>query len=51
VLGDQVEQDRQLGLVLEITGDDLERAGVEDGQQLVVGEPEQVLKPRGLQSS
>ena len=50
-VGEQVEQDRQLGLVIEVAGDDLERVGVEDGQQLVVGEPEQVLEPCGAQNS
>jgi hypothetical protein len=36
VIRQQVEQDRQLGLVLQIAGDDLERIGVEDREQLVV---------------
>jgi hypothetical protein len=36
VVGDQIQQDRQLGLVLQIAGDDLERIGVEDREQLVV---------------
>jgi hypothetical protein len=36
VLLQQVQQDRQLGLVVEVAGDDLERIGVEDRQQLVV---------------
>jgi hypothetical protein len=33
--------------VLEVTADDLEWPGVEDRQQLVVGEPEAVLQQRG----
>jgi hypothetical protein len=51
VLGEEVEQDRQLGLVVEITGDDLERIRVENREQLVVGQAQQVLKLRGLQNS
>ena len=47
----QVEQDRQLRLVIEVARDDLERIGVEDRQQLVVGEAEPVLELRGLQKS
>ena len=44
VLGQQVEQDRQLGLVVEVAGDDLERVGVEDGEQLVVAQAQQLLQ-------
>ena len=51
VLLQQVEQDRQLRLVIEVARDDLERIGVEDRQQLVVGEAEPVLELRGLQKS
>jgi len=51
VIRQQVEQDRQLGLVVEFAGDDLERVGVEDRQQLLVGEAEQILEPGGLQNS
>jgi hypothetical protein len=51
VLLQQVEQDRQLGLVIELARDDLERIGVENLKQLVVGEAEPVLKLRGLQKS
>jgi hypothetical protein len=36
VLGKEVEQNRQLRLVIEVAGDDLERIRVEDRQQLVV---------------
>ena len=43
-LGEQIEQDRQLGPVVEIAGDDLERARSEHGQQLVVLEPQQLLE-------
>jgi hypothetical protein len=32
VIGEQVEQDRQLGLVIEVPGDDGERIRVEDRQ-------------------
>jgi hypothetical protein len=51
VIGEQVEQDRQLGLVVEVAGDDLERIGVEDREQLVVRQVEQVLEPLGAQNS
>jgi hypothetical protein len=51
VIGEQVEQDRQLGLVIEVAGDDLERIGVEDREQLVVRQAEQVLEPLGAQNS
>jgi hypothetical protein len=47
----QVEQDRQLGLVVEVAGDDLERVGVEDRQQLLVREAEQLLEACGPQGS
>ncbi len=41
------EEDRQLGLVVEVAADDLERVGVENGQQLVVGQAEAVLQEGG----
>jgi hypothetical protein len=44
VLGQQVEQDRQLRLVVEITRDELERVGVERREQLLVAEAQQLLK-------
>jgi len=34
--------------VVEVAGDELERAGVEDGDQLLVGEAEPILKLRGV---
>jgi hypothetical protein len=37
--------------VIEVARDDLERIGVENLKQLVVGETEPVLKLRGLQKS
>jgi hypothetical protein len=43
----QRQQDRQLRLVLEIAAEDGQRVGVEDRQQLVVGEPEAVLQQCG----
>jgi hypothetical protein len=43
-LGEQVEQDRQLGLVLELAGDDRDRVGVEDREQLLVAQSEQLLQ-------
>jgi hypothetical protein len=43
-LGEQVEQDRQLGPVVELAADQLERLGVERRQQLLVGEAEQLLQ-------
>jgi hypothetical protein len=49
-LGQQGEQDRQLRLVIEVAGDDLERIRVEHGQQLLVGEAQQLLQARGVQS-
>jgi hypothetical protein len=42
----QREEDRQLGLVVQVAADDRQRVGVQDGQQLVVGEPEAVLQQR-----
>jgi hypothetical protein len=43
----QREQDRQLRLVVELAAENAERIGVEDRQQLVVGEPEPVLQQGG----
>jgi hypothetical protein len=43
-LCEQVEQDRQLGLVIELTGDDAQRIGVERGEQLLLAEAEQLLQ-------
>jgi hypothetical protein len=37
--------------VVEITGDDLERIGVEDREQLVVGQAQPLLELGGLQNS
>jgi len=37
--------------VLEVSGDQLERVGVEDREQLLVGQAEQVLQPRGAQNA
>ena len=37
--------------MVEVAADDLERVGVEHGQQLVVVEPEQLLQARGAQNS
>ena len=42
----QREEDRQLRLVVQVAADDRQRVGVQDGQQLVVGEPEAVLQQR-----
>ncbi len=39
-LGEQREEDRQLRLVLDLAGDHRERIGVEDREQLVLGQPE-----------
>jgi hypothetical protein len=47
VIGEQVEQDRQLGLVVELPADDLERIGVEDPEQFVVAQAQQLLKAGG----
>jgi hypothetical protein len=44
VLGQQVEQDRQLRLVVEVTRDELEGVGVERREQLLVAEAQQLLK-------
>jgi len=46
-LGQEVEQDRQLGLVLELARDDRERVGVECAQQLLVAQAEQLLQALG----
>jgi hypothetical protein len=43
----QRQQDRQLRLVVELAAEDAQRVGVEDRQQLVVGEPEPVLQQGG----
>jgi hypothetical protein len=43
----QREEDRELGLVVEVAADDRQRVGVQDDQELVVGEPEAVLQQRG----
>jgi len=45
-LGQQVEQDGQLGPVVELAADQLERIGVQRGQQLLVGEAEELLQVR-----
>ena len=44
MLGQQVEQDRQLRLVIEVAGDELERVGVERREQLLVAEAQQLLE-------
>src|SRR6201999_4365918 len=46
-IGKQVEQDRQLGVVVGLAAHHLQRVGVEHGEQLVVAEPEQLLEVRG----
>jgi hypothetical protein len=46
LLGER-EEDRKLRLVVEVAADDRERVGVQDGQQLVVGQAEAVLQQRG----
>jgi len=43
-LREQVEQDRQLRLVVELARDDRERIGVQRRQQLLLAEPEQLLQ-------
>jgi hypothetical protein len=43
-LGEQIEQDRQLRLVLQLAGDDRDRVGVEDREQLLVAQAEQLLQ-------
>ncbi len=50
-VGEQVEQDRQLGPVVEVAADDLERVGVEHHEQLVVVQPQQLLEAGGAQNS
>ena len=47
-LAQQVEQDAQLGPVVELAAEQLQRARVERPDQLLVGEPEQVLQLRAL---
>ena len=49
-VGEQVEQDRQLGPVVEVAADDLERVGVEHDEQLVVVQPQQLLEAGGAQN-
>jgi hypothetical protein len=46
LLGER-EEDRELGLVVEVAADEGQRVGVEDGQELVVGEAEAVLQEGG----
>ena len=43
LLGER-EEDRQLGPVVEVAGDEAERVGVEDGAELVVGEAQAPLE-------
>jgi hypothetical protein len=47
----EIEEDGELGAVIELTGDDLQRVGGEDGEQLVVGEAQQLLQVLGAQNS
>jgi hypothetical protein len=42
-VGEQIEQDRQLGAVLELPRQELERAGVQRPDELLVGEAQEVL--------
>jgi hypothetical protein len=49
-VGEQVEQDRQLRPVLELAAQQLQRAGVERADQLLVGEAEEVLQVLGSRS-
>jgi hypothetical protein len=52
VLGQQIEQDRQLGLVVQFARDQLERIGVEDHEQLLVAESQELLEEgRAAQNS
>src|SRR5688572_13620256 len=50
-LREQVEQDRQLGLVLERSRQHGERVLVEHAEQLLVGEAQQLLEVAGAQKS
>ena len=50
MLFEQVEQDPQLGPVVEVVADQAQRVGVEDLQQLVVGEAEPLLEVAGAQN-
>jgi len=50
-LGQQVEQDRQLGAMVEVAADQVERIGVERREQLLVGEAEQLLEVGRAQKS
>jgi hypothetical protein len=50
-LGQQVEQDLDLRPPVLLAGDDRQRVGAEDRQQLLVGEPEQRLQARRAQKS
>src|SRR3954470_14673919 len=43
-LGEQVEQDRQLRLVVKLAGEDGQRVLVQDDEQLIVGEAEEGLE-------
>ena len=47
MVGQRIEQDRQLRLVIEVAGDNLEWVGVEHGEQLVVGQPQSLLQAVG----
>jgi hypothetical protein len=51
VLRQQVEQDRQLRLVIEVAADHLERLGVENREQLVVAQAQQLLQAVRAQNS
>src|SRR4051812_45998928 len=46
-VGEQVEEDRELWPVIEVTGDHREGVGTQHRQELLVGESEQLLQPRG----
>jgi hypothetical protein len=43
-LGEEIEQDRQLGPVVELAADQVQRLGVERRQQLLVAQAEELLQ-------
>jgi hypothetical protein len=43
-LGEEVQEDRQLRLVVELAGDDGERVGVEGPEQLLLAQAQQLLQ-------
>jgi hypothetical protein len=48
---EEVEEDGQLGAMIQLAGDDLQRLDGEDREQLVVRDAQQLLEVPGAQNS